>query len=223
MAGPTGFSFFHGFHRHLGCTLLGLEQVGVAFIAAEHPGMRLMWESDIAGICIGILDISGVTGGAVILDAECRATVVAGPTGGPVCHCFHGGVIAVILGLKDVGMAFVAAERADMYIVAENHLADVFSLDRDFTGSRVTGGAVASNTEGLLPIVTDPAGFAGFHVGHGEERVLLGDDMKNTIVAGWTIIADGLHLQVCIVAELDIAYRFGLQVDFVFDPASVKN
>lgn len=173
---------------------------------------------------ISTLKISGshlVTGLTIFGNPECRRTIVAGSTVFAFFHGFHGHLVCALLRFEQVGVTFVAAERFDVDSMGERDIAGILVNKDDVSG--MAGCAVTFDTESLLAIVAETTGFAFFHVGHGVGRILLGDDVKNVIVASWTVIADGFHLQVSIVAELDLAYRVGLQINFIFYPASVKD
>jgi hypothetical protein len=87
----------------------------------------------------------------------------------------------------------------------------------------MTGGAVSSDTESLFAVMAKTTRLTIRHFSHDERWILLGDNVKNIIVTSRTVFTDRFHLHMCIVAELNLAYRVSLQVDFVLDPTTVKN
>ena len=155
MAGPTGFAVFHIFHGGPVGTTLGLEQVRVAFIATEHVNVCGVRENHIAIILVLVEDIAGMAGRAVAGHTKRGITVMAGATGIAVCHCLHGGMVAVVSWLEKVGMALVATKHIDMNFVAEHGIANCLGFDRNIAS--VTSDTISGNTESLSPIVASPA------------------------------------------------------------------
>ena len=92
-----------------------------------------------------------------------------------------------------------------------------------FDVASMAGCTVPADIESLLAVVAKATGLTILHFSHGGRRVLLGDNVKNIIMTSWTVFADRFHRHMCIVTELNLAYRIGLQVDFIFDPATIKN
>ena len=71
--------------------------------------------------------------------------------------------------------------------------------------------------------MTGATGLTILHLSHGGRRLLFCNNVKNVIVASRAVFTNRLHLHMCIVAELNLAYRVSLQVNFVFDPTTIKN
>ena len=118
-------------------------------------------------------------------------------------------------------MAVITTKHFGMNTMGEN---DFFrGTVVDFNVASMTGCAVPTDIESLLAVVAEATGLAILHFSHGGRRVLLGDNVKNIIMTSWTVFADRLHRHMCIVTELNLAYRVGLQVNFIFDPAAIKN
>ena len=130
MAGTAGFPFFHVFHGRLVRTLLGLEQVRVAFVAAKHAGMDRVGESNVPGVFVLVKNVAGMTLDAVPFDAECFLPIMTGTTGRTPLHRFHVYMIAVTLFLEKLRVTIITA--GAMYSVAEDDFTDDLGLYVDF-------------------------------------------------------------------------------------------
>ena len=66
MAGAAGFAVLHVFHGRLVRAALGLEQVGMATVAAlQHLNVRGMRKGDVAGVFVLVENVTGMALGAV--------------------------------------------------------------------------------------------------------------------------------------------------------------
>ena len=114
MTGTAGLAVLHVLHSCLVCATLGLEQTGVAAVAAaKHLDVDGVGEGDIP--CIFVLedDVTGMTSGAFSGGgyAEGCFAVVAGAAGFTLRHGTHSGLVGTLLGLEQIGMATVAAAK----------------------------------------------------------------------------------------------------------------
>ena len=140
MAGAAGFPFTHVVHGEFLIPGTGFEDAGVAGIAAEHAGMKLVAESDGSDIRDFEDDILGrVTGRTAVLDVESDIPVVTGTAGFSLFHVFHGEFR--VFGLWNVEYLMVtsgthgAAEIVEMIGVIENNGTESvpFEFDDAFT------------------------------------------------------------------------------------------
>jgi hypothetical protein len=222
MAGPAGLSLFHLLHADLVTVSLGFEDIRMALIAAKRPGVRIMAEENIAHRALhGYLPRTRMTITAVTFDAKGAVSVMAGATGFALLHFYHTNPVTVALWQKKIGVTFVAAKHIGMNVVTEHDFLGNTVVNFHITS--VAGGTISTNAESLGVIMTKTAGFPAFHLRHSEGRILLGDNVKCFIVTGRAILADRFHLHMDKVAKLYLAYRVSLQVNFIFDPATVQN
>jgi hypothetical protein len=222
MAGTAGLAVFHLLHAGLVTVRLGFEDVRMALIAAKRIGMHIMTEKDFADRALhGDRACTRMTITAVTIYTKGAVSVMAGTTRLALFHFFHANLVAVALRQKKIGVTFVAAKHVGVNVVTEHDFFGNTVVNFHITG--VAGGTVSTNTESFSVIMTKTAGFAAFHLRHGEGRTLLGDNVKGFIVTGRAILADGLHLHMGKVAKLYLAYRVSLQVDFILDPTTVQN
>ena len=119
-------------------------------------------------------------------------------------HRLHADLVTVSLRDEYVRVALIAAEHLDMSVMWKDDLAVVCGvIDLYITG--MAGGTVAGDTEGFFAIVAQTAGLTFFHLGHGEGWVLLGDYVKDLVMACRAVLADGFLPKVVIVTELNLA------------------
>jgi len=130
VTGSAGAAVFHIFHGRLVRSALGLVQIGVAGVAAEHLDVNRMREDDVPGIFFLEEDVASMAGGAVGRYAEGCLPVVTAPTGFASLHRFHADVIAVALLFEPFRMAHITV--STMEAVAESDRADGLGLDFDF-------------------------------------------------------------------------------------------
>ena len=101
MTGPAGFTVLHVFHGRLVRAALGLEQIGMAAVAAfKYLDMNRMRESNVARIFVLVEDVAGMALVAVAGNAERFLAVVTGAAGIARLHHFHADVVAVVLLFK---------------------------------------------------------------------------------------------------------------------------
>ena len=194
----------------------------MTFITAEHPGVNIVTENNFTDRTLNNNVLSSLMATATVTaDTKCGIAIMTSAAGFAIFHLFHANQVTVAFCDKKVCMAFITAKHFGMHIMTENDLLGCTIIDFNITG--MTSRAVPAGTESLVAIMAKTTGLTTLHLLHGEHRVLFGNNMKNIIVTGWTVFTDRFHLHMCIVAELYLAYRVSLQVDFIFDPATVKN
>ncbi len=194
----------------------------MAFIAAEHPGMDIMAEDDLSHCALhGDIFRTLVAIAAVARNTERSVAVVTGAAGFTGFHLLHADQVTVAFRDKDVRMAFIATKHLGVSFMAEDHFLGEPIIDFNITC--VAGDTVPADAESFLAGVAEAAGLFVFHLDHGDGRIVFGNNMKNVIVTDGTVLADRLFLYMAKMAELYLAYRVGLQVDFIFDPPSVEN
>ncbi len=129
MAGAAGLAFPHVFHGRLVRAALGLEQVGMATVAAlKRLNVYGVREGDVTDVFVLEDNVAGMAFVAVTgigYTESCRP-VMAGAAGLSFPHVFHGRVVAVVLLLEDFRVAFFTL--VAMYFMAVNDLADGFGL-----------------------------------------------------------------------------------------------
>ena len=93
---------------------------------------------------------------------------MTGAAGFTVLHVFHGRLVGAAFGLKQVGMATIAATKHfNVYGVREGDVAVIFILVENVTGMALGAVTVTGYAESIRPVVTGTAGFTLPHVFHG--------------------------------------------------------
>ena len=171
MAGTAGFTLTHLRHADLIAVGLGLEDVGMTFVTAEHVEMCGMRERDHAnflGLNADLIRSIAMTVTAVFGDAERRVAIVAGATGFSLPHLRHADLVAVGLGFEGVGMAFVTAEHVEMRGMRERNHTNITLNVNLGRGTAVTGGTVSGDAESRVAIMTSATGRPLPHLRHAD-------------------------------------------------------
>ncbi len=90
---------------------------------------------------------------------------MAGAAGCAVFHLFHRRLVGPALRLKQVGVAFIAAEHVDVSSVRENHISGVFVFVENIAG--MAGRTVAGHAKRGITVMAGAAGRAVRHRLHG--------------------------------------------------------
>ena len=153
VAGATGLTDLHVIHGgHLVRAASCLEQARVAFVTAEHVKMVCVRKDRFTEALIK--DITGMTAGAILFDAEGIPPVMAGSARGTGFHRRHSHLVAIGFGREQIGMTFAAAEHLRVSIMAERNGANILRLYRHVNGRFVASDAIACNTESRTAIMT---------------------------------------------------------------------
>jgi len=118
---------------------------------------------------------------------ECRLAVVTTAAGESVLHLFHGDMGVAAISTEELCMTVGAGKSGKMEFMAENNRTEIGDFDRDFFGP--VAGCTLVQTEGTHLVVTQSAGFAGLHLGHGN-RWILAADGKHGIVADSAVVTE---------------------------------
>lgn len=95
---------------------------------------------------------------------------MAGTAGLALLHLFHGDTLGIAVGEK-FGVAVIAAVGCSMEVMAEvtnNGAPGVLKSQVCRLVPHVALVAVAAGSKGCLAVMADAAGFALFHLGHGD-------------------------------------------------------
>jgi hypothetical protein len=166
VAGTAGLTVLHFLHANLIAVGLGFKYVWVTFVAAEHSGVNIVAKDNLSHRALhGNVHRTLVTATTVTFDTKCCITIVAGTAGLTSLHLLHTDLIAIGLGLEYARMAFVAAERFRVSVVAKNNLS-YRALHGNIHRLLVTATTVAFDTKCCIIIVAGTARLTSFHLLH---------------------------------------------------------
>jgi len=185
MATTAGEAGIHIPHQVSFAVRTGNKEFTVAAAALiPRVQMELVTEEGV-GIETYILDHMALCATAGY--GECRLAVVTTAAGEPTLHLFHGDMGVAAIRPEELCMTVGAGKRGKMEFMAENNRTEIGDFDRDFFGP--VAGCTLVQTEGTHLVVTQSAGFAGLHLGHGDRRILAANG-KHGIVTYSAVVTE---------------------------------
>lgn len=219
MAGAAGFTRFHLLHTDLGFVFGNAEDRRVALPAFVQACVRLVAEFDFAGILDYKRDVFDWVAFAAGRKREGGLAgflvAVAGTAGLAAFHLLHSYSGGASGSAEYFRMAFTATVHLGMNLVAEWHITGILGGESQlFDGVAFAAGRQGERFSAFI-IVAGAAGFALFHLGHGD--VLIGAGRENRWMAGRAILE---ACQVDLVAEAGGTGSLHLVGDFLYQMAA---
>ncbi len=127
----------------------------------------------------------------VPLDRKRGLAFVAGTAGLALLHLQHTVMGVVSACLENTVMTVAAGIDSKMLAMAERQRAEGWDLDLHVAGRMASGTVTQLLQPRIILVVAGAAGFAFFHLGHGDGLVAGTDDMEQGVVTGRAVIAFG--------------------------------